>query len=86
MEKTLSENKEKIPAEDATALQAEIEKAKAVLKENGTDGEAIGKATEELLQASHKVAEMLYKQKGNEQNTQHQEPQDKGPIDADVVN
>jgi molecular chaperone DnaK len=90
MEKTLQENKATIPEQDAIALQAEIEKAKAVLKEHETDGAAITKATDELLQASHKVAELLYKQKGADQKPQddqapQQEPKGQGPIDADVV-
>jgi molecular chaperone DnaK len=94
MEKTLQENKDKIPEQQASELQAEIEKAKIVLKDKADDAAELTKSADELLQASHKVAELLYKQKGPEQTppADHdhgpQEPHDaqgKGPIDTDVV-
>jgi molecular chaperone DnaK len=62
IEKTLKENKDKLPAEEVTKVEAAIEKAKAALKEHENNAEELQKATDELLQSSHKVAEILYQQ------------------------
>ena len=40
-----------------------LEKAKQALKEHAENAEELQKATDELLQASHKIAEILYKEK-----------------------
>lgn len=88
IEKTLAENKEKIPAQDAQDLQQAIDKAKAALKEHEHNAEELQKAHDELLKASHKVAELLYKQGGVEGAEQKPESDDtksdNGPIDADI--
>jgi molecular chaperone DnaK len=59
-EKTLSENKEKLPAADVEAAEKALEAAKKALQEGGKD--AIEAATAELTKASHKLAEALYRQ------------------------
>jgi molecular chaperone DnaK len=59
-EKTLSENKDKIPASDAQAVEKALEAAKKAVQEGG--GAAIEAATAELTKASHKLAEALYRQ------------------------
>lgn len=88
IEKTLAENKEKIPAQDAQDLQQAIDKAKSALKEHENNADELQKAHDELLKASHKVAELLYKQGGAEGAEQKPESDDKksdnGPIDADI--
>ncbi|MFZ5954470.1 MAG: molecular chaperone DnaK [Candidatus Dependentiae bacterium] len=88
IEKTLAENKEKIPAQDAQDLQQAIDKAKSALKEHEHNAEELQKAHDELLKASHKVAELLYKQGGAEGAEQKPESDDtksdNGPIDADI--
>lgn len=89
IEKTLKENKEKLPIADVTATEAAIEKAKVALKEHENNADELQKATDELLQASYKVAEILYKQNGGAQqgdsSTESQEPKnEQGPIDADI--
>ena len=58
-ERTLSENGDKIPAEDKQAVEAAINETKEALK--GTDLERIKQAQEALTKASHKVAEAMYK-------------------------
>jgi molecular chaperone DnaK len=58
-EKTLSENREKLPAEDVATVEAAVAEARKAT-ESG-DKDAIEKATRELTQASHKLAESLYK-------------------------
>ncbi len=79
IEKTLSENKEKLAPEDVQSTEAALEKAKTALKEFENDSEGLQKATDELLQASHKVAEILYKQESSKE--QPEAPEDQGPID-----
>ena len=60
IEKTLNENREKIPAGDISR----IESAVAALKKasEGEDAAAIRKGMEDLQKASHAMAEALYKQ------------------------
>jgi molecular chaperone DnaK len=63
IERTLSENKDKLEAEEVTKVEAAIEKAKATLKDSADDGDKLAAESEELLKASQKVAEILYKEK-----------------------
>ena len=58
-EKTVSENREKLPAEDVAAAEAAVAEARKA-SESG-DKDAIEKAVRDLTQASHKLAESLYK-------------------------
>ncbi|MDR3550751.1 MAG: molecular chaperone DnaK [Candidatus Babeliales bacterium] len=88
-EKTVSENKEKLEAADVTAVEQAIEKAKVSLKDHAENADELQKATDELMQASYKIAEQLYKQKGGDQSAegqaQSEEPKDdQGPIDTDI--
>lgn len=61
IEKTLKDNKEKLPMAEVEKVETELEKAKTVLKDQSEDAEALQKAYDELMQASHKIAEILYK-------------------------
>ena len=79
IEKTLSENKEKLSPEDVQTTEAALEKAKNSLKEFENNAEELQKATDELLQASHKVAEILYKQESSK--TEPDDVKKEGPID-----
>jgi len=72
VERTLEENKDKLETAEVEKVTAAIEKAKTTLKEHENDGEKLGAETEELLKASQKVAEILYKEK------QGQGPQEAG--------
>ncbi|HEV7646457.1 MAG TPA: molecular chaperone DnaK [Pyrinomonadaceae bacterium] len=58
VEKTLSENKEKLDAETIGGLETAIAEAKTAL--SGNDVEAINTAFGNLQTASHKLAEVLY--------------------------
>lgn len=93
IEKTLREHKDKLQEADVKATEEALEKAKTALKEHANDGDALQKATDELIQASHKVAEYLYKQGQQEQgSTGSSTPSsddknngnDQGPIDVDI--
>jgi molecular chaperone DnaK len=70
MEKLLRENKDKIPADDASQVQTEIDNTKKAVE--GEDVEAIKQAVEKLSQASHKLTEMMYQQATQQQQAQQQ--------------
>ncbi|HLW80087.1 MAG TPA: molecular chaperone DnaK [Terriglobia bacterium] len=72
-EKMLKEHREKVPAEDAKNIEAAIEEAKKAIQ--GGDTSAITAAVDRLTQASHKLAEAMYRQAG----TSGASPQGPGP-------
>lgn len=96
IEKTASESKDKIPAEEIEKVEKALEDAKLVLKEKAEDGEALKQASDDLIQASHKMAEILYKEKQAEAGAPEgadatgdaagadTQPEDKGPIDTNA--
>ena len=61
-EKLLNENREKIPAGDISTIEAALKKTKEAIESN--DADRIKAAMNELTQASHKMAEAMYKQQG----------------------
>jgi molecular chaperone DnaK len=64
-EKTLTENKDKIPADKTTELEAALASGKKALETN--DVEAMKKEIESLTAISHKMAEEMYKATGGAQ-------------------
>ncbi|PYS03826.1 MAG: molecular chaperone DnaK, partial [Acidobacteria bacterium] len=58
-EKVLRENRDKLSDSDAKSVEAAIADCKKALE--GTDIDAINRAADTLTQASHKVAESMYK-------------------------
>ncbi|HWZ86278.1 MAG TPA: molecular chaperone DnaK [Thermoanaerobaculia bacterium] len=58
-EKTFNENKDKVAPGDASSFEAALADAKKALEAGGTD--AMNAAGERLQQASHKIAEAMYK-------------------------
>jgi molecular chaperone DnaK len=58
-EKTLKENREKLPEADVMALDQALAEAKQAVEAGGKD--RIEKALQELTKASHRLAEALYK-------------------------
>jgi molecular chaperone DnaK len=64
VEKTLGEAGEKVPAEDRSHIESAISSVKDALK--GDDNDAIQKSIENLEQASHKLAEIMYKQQADQ--------------------
>ncbi len=65
-EKLLKENREKIPDADARNIEQAIAETKAAIEKGGLDG--INSAVEKLTQASHKLAELMYKQSTAQQS------------------
>ncbi|MBX3243206.1 MAG: molecular chaperone DnaK [Acidobacteria bacterium] len=63
VEKTLSENKDKLDAAAAGEIEAAISESKTAL--GGSDPDAMNNAYERLQTASHKLAEVLYSQAGS---------------------
>jgi len=59
VEKTLKEHRSKISESDAKEIETAIEEAKKVINEN--DADKINAAIDRLTQASHKLAEAMYK-------------------------
>jgi len=74
LEKLMRENKDKIPADEAKNVEAEIEKTKKALESD--DVNQIKQAVESLSQASHKLTEMMYQQAGQQQQTQQETQQE----------
>jgi molecular chaperone DnaK len=60
VEKALTDAGDKVPAPEREEIQGKIDAAKEALK--GTDVDKVRKTTEELLQASHKLAQQQYGQ------------------------
>jgi molecular chaperone DnaK len=94
LEKTLSESKETLPMAEVSKVEQALEAAKKTLKDEENNAEALQKATDELMQASYKIAEILYQAKGAEGQQAQAPEQDatgstqnpgagSGPIDAE---
>jgi len=75
IEKTIKENREKIDAADIEATEKALEKARTTLKESGSDKAALDTASDELMRASHAMAEKLYKQGATPNPDQPIEPE-----------
>jgi molecular chaperone DnaK len=63
VEKSLNENKDKVPMAEVSNVEKALEEAKKTLKEKENDADALQKTSDELMQASYKIAEILYKEK-----------------------
>jgi molecular chaperone DnaK len=98
VEKMLKENGDKIPGDEKVQVESAVADAKKALE--GADAAAMNSAREKLTQASHKLAEVMYKtaqtppegapgagpQAGAPQNgAAQQEKKDEGVIDAEYV-
>ncbi len=91
-EKTFNEHKEKMEPADVAALENALEEGREKLKSG--DKETMEKAFEKLSEASHKLAESLYKSQqqaapdgpgANEPKGEKVHKDDDGVIDAEVV-
>ena len=73
-EKTLKEYGDKISEDEKKNIEEKIEKVKQTMK--GESADEINKSIDELMQASHKIAEQMYKQTAGAQQQQapSQEP------------
>ncbi len=90
VEKTLQENKEKLPIADVNTVETALEAAKKALVEHEHNKEELEKAHTELMNASYKIAEFLYKEQqaaGGAQAASTAEEKKDGsePIDTDFT-
>ena len=91
----MSQHADKIDQEEATKVKAAVETAKEKLIEHANNPEELEKAANDLMQASHKVAEQMYKEKqaqeaGQQPDAQHdaadaQAKANSDTIDADIT-
>ncbi|HEV3217099.1 MAG TPA: molecular chaperone DnaK [Vicinamibacterales bacterium] len=85
VEKTLGENRAKLPAGDAGRVEAAISELREALKTD--DAAAIRRSTEALQHASHAMAEQMYKgtQAGSANDKDKNDVKDGEVIDAETV-
>ena len=89
-EKTLKENRDKISEADAKSIETAVEDCRRAISEGGA--ERINQAIDQLNTASHKLADVLYKQAGTQTGaggesgpTSGSKPAEGEVIDADYV-
>ncbi|MFB0566847.1 MAG: molecular chaperone DnaK [Candidatus Aminicenantaceae bacterium] len=73
LEKLMRENKDKIPQDEASKIQSEIDNTKKAIESENV--ETIKNAMESLSQASHKLSEIMYQQTAQQQAQQGQTQQ-----------
>ncbi|MEW6189757.1 MAG: molecular chaperone DnaK [Actinomycetota bacterium] len=83
-EKSLREVGDKLPAADRERIESAVSEVKEALKTN--DIERIKKASDELMQASYKIAEVLYAQQQQQAQSAGEKETggDEGVVDAEV--
>lgn len=84
VDKTLKENKEKLDDAEVKKIEAALETARAALKEHENDPEKLQAATEEFMQASHKMTEILYKQNQGQSTSETESENSEEPIEPEV--
>jgi molecular chaperone DnaK len=83
-EKTMNEHKDKLGDADRGPIEAALEKAKKVLENEGAEAAEMQAAAEELTQASHKIAELMYQAAAQQQASAGGQPEgsDGTPMDG----
>ena len=71
-EKTLRDYGDKISSDEKKNIEDKIEKVKQAMRSESAD--EINRSIDELMQASHKIAEEMYKQTAGQQQAYTQEP------------
>ncbi|MBN2895134.1 MAG: molecular chaperone DnaK [Campylobacterales bacterium] len=84
-EKSLSENADKIDAGEKAAIEAAAKELKETLKDTSATKEQIEAKLKKLTEASHKMAEQMYKgQEGGEAASSGAKKKDDDVIDAEI--
>ncbi|MGP1485008.1 MAG: molecular chaperone DnaK [Campylobacter sp.] len=84
-QKSLDELGEKIPADDRANIQKALDELKETLKDDGASKEQIDAKVKTLSEASHKLAEAMYKKdEANSANSEQKKKKDDDVIDAEV--
>ncbi len=81
-EKMLKENRDKVPDSDAKAIETAIEEAKKAVQDGDTS--KITAAVDRLTQASHKLAEAMYRQAAPSTGARASETEAASPGDGDA--
>ena len=74
VERNLKEHKAKLQESEVQTIEQAIENAKQALRDHAENGAELEKATEQLLQASYKLAEVLYKQQPQQEQAAQETP------------
>jgi molecular chaperone DnaK len=82
-EKALEENGDKIDASEKAAIESALSELKAVVKNTDATKEELEAATKKLADASHKMAEQMYKNEGGEAAASSAKKED-DVIDAEI--
>jgi molecular chaperone DnaK len=83
-EKSLKEMEDKIDPSEKAAIETALEELKAVLKNQDATKEEIEAATKKLADASHKMAEQMYKQNEGGEAASSNAKKDDDVIDAEI--
>lgn len=83
VEKNLKEHSAKLPEGEAAKIEEAIKTARAALEKTDANSEELQKATDDLLAASHKLAEIIYSDKQSGSSSSEGSPSE-GPIDTDA--
>lgn len=83
-EKTINENREKLPSQDVSRIDASIAEVRRAVQDDNLA--AIKKAMDDLQRASHAIAEQLYKAGQGSQRSQGSQGSSSSNVkDAEVV-
>lgn len=85
IERTITQNKDKLKEEDIGAAQQALERAKTVLKEHAQNAQKLQEATDDVIKSSHAIAQFLYSQQQSETNTTETKKDDE-PLEGEVNN
>ena len=83
VEKTIAENRDKLPFGDLSKIEAAIAEVRRAVQ--GDDLAAITRASEELQRASHAMAQQLYKGSQSSQSSQGSNVKDAEVVDAEYA-
>jgi molecular chaperone DnaK len=83
VKKSLTEHGDKLDEDEKAKIEAAIKEVEDVIKTD--DKPAIETKTNDLMEASHKLAEKIYAQSQAENNADGEQPQGEKTVDADVV-
>ena len=83
-ERLVTENKEKINADDLTPIQESIDKAKQDLKDKASDLQGLTDATNEFMKQIESLAKYAQGADQSSDNDDHGNDSNQGPIDVDV--
>ncbi|HEX5622896.1 MAG TPA: molecular chaperone DnaK [Sulfuricurvum sp.] len=83
-EKSLKEMEDKIDASEKAAIESALEELKTLLKNPDASKEEIEAATKKLADASHKMAEQMYKQNEGGEAASSSAKKDDDVIDAEI--